>query len=197
MPFLFRIFLLFCSREFIAFYGELRRQGRVNPDVQAIYMANFARWMGLYIFVVGLFYYNAWQFYLAPENSWVRGGGLFVLVFFFGLFLWPRIKALEKTAFAYSDGALVEGRLFDKDTYRKRRVLKYAYKVDGKIYQLQRAGQSLLDFISKKQGEETTVIYAQSAPNVAVIFDPDLFTKRCLDWDKALPKARPVESVSA
>ncbi|MEH6631609.1 MAG: hypothetical protein V7776_12310 [Halopseudomonas aestusnigri] len=187
MSFLFRFFLLFCSREFITFYGELRRQDRVNSDVLAIYMANFARWMGLYLFVVGVFYYNAWQFYLAPENPWVRGGGLFVLVFFFGLFLWPRIKALEKTAFAYSDGALAEGRVFDKDSYRKTRILKYAYKVDGKVFTFQRAGQSLLDFIRRKQGEEATVIYAQSAPNVAVIFDPDLFAKRCLDRDKALP----------
>ena len=188
MSFLFRFFLLFCSREFIAFYGDLRRKGRVNADVQALYMANFARWMGLYLFVVGVFYFNAYQFYLEPENPWVRIGGLFVLVFFFGLFLWPRIKALEKTAFAYSDGALVEGRLFDKENYRKIRVLKYAYKVDGKIYKLQRAGQSFLDFINTKQGESVTVIYAQSAPDVAVIFDQDLFAKRCLDRDKTLPE---------
>ncbi len=168
----------------------------MNPDVMAIYATSFARWMGLYLFVVGVFYYNAWQFYLAPENPWVRGGGLFVLVFFFGLFLWPRIKALEKTAFAYSDGALVEGRLFDRDSYRKLRVLKYAYKVDGKIYKLKRAGQSLLDFIGTKQGDGATVIYARSAPEVAVIFDPELFDQRCLDRERGLPEHRPVESVS-
>ncbi|WP_020591480.1 hypothetical protein [Kiloniella laminariae] len=188
MHFLFKIFLLFCSRDFIRFYVEKDHQGLIDPEVRSNYLFQFLVWVILLLIPIVVMNYLFWDRYQATGQMELRiwAGGIFVIGLLF--YIRPKIRKLETTAFAYSDGLLAPAVLIEKSVYEGKVSQRYEYEVMGQKYQIVFSYLALFSNQYRDMKDSLTVIYAQSAPEFANLYQSTLFRRRCLIQDKVAPE---------
>ncbi|MFD2205826.1 hypothetical protein [Kiloniella antarctica] len=188
MYILFRFFLLFCSKDFIHFYLDLRKKGVVNPQVLSSAAFYAFLYMGIFFAACFFLYYRMMESHL--QYDWTfRGWLIFVCLIIFGFcFVW--IKSLEEALYAYSDGIVVVGRLISKKWSKKGFSLKYQFDADGEQLFLTKDRQSYFKAKKVSVGHELPIIYAKSSPRHAKFYNPDNFSKYCLDTTKEPPKIK-------
>ncbi|WP_020591476.1 hypothetical protein [Kiloniella laminariae] len=196
MSFLFKFFLLFCSRDFRRFYAEKQQQGLIDPEVRARYVFQFLGWFLLFfvpvlivatIFFREFFWNNemtsndirnsVWMLCVAPIVS------LFLVV--------PKIRLLERRAFAYSDGKLVEAKLIQEGSDKIKPTDLYTFTAAGKKQIASHLYNRFFTGRDRKVGDIDCFIYAQSAPRFACLYEPEKFKNRCLIKDALMPEQTP------
>ncbi|MCZ4279758.1 hypothetical protein O4H49_03140 [Kiloniella laminariae] len=188
MSFVFRFFLLFCSRNFRDFYIENERQGLIDSRARLNYFLLFFFWfcvVALALLTAVLFVKRAWELYTTPflldELTEV-----FALLLIAGtLYSHGRrkIRQLEKSAFIYSAGAVAVSVLVDKVSHKGGKDNhSYRYEVEGKPYWLE------CDYAGERNiGDKAPVIFVQNLPKTVCLYDPSAFRRNCLIRDKPEP----------
>ncbi|MCZ4279759.1 hypothetical protein O4H49_03145 [Kiloniella laminariae] len=192
MQVLFRVFLLFCSRDFIRFYAEKQRQGMIDPEVARGYFFRFLGWLMLYLLPVICIIYAYWQPYMKVRTltfDLIFGG---FLLGWYLLFAILRKRQLERMVFAYSDAHLIEARLFRQFISRLLfRTDHYEYTVAGKILKASHRYHLIFARRERQIGDVDPFVYAQSAPGFAYLYEPKKFKSRCLIKDQLAPGKAP------
>ncbi|WP_020591482.1 hypothetical protein [Kiloniella laminariae] len=199
MSVFFRIFLLFCSKDFREFYAENQRRGLIDPEVRNSIATRVLRWLLLALFPPA---FAAWLFWLnyadmsreIPDFSPLSPVVVCLLIAGFTLILARRkIRLQVILAFVYSDGVLVDAQLIEYEhnnssgSYRFQYSYIYEYRMAGEWFRKKITFRKLSSPRDEKVGDFVPFICAESCPRVAYYYDMDEFSGNCLIRDREMP----------
>ncbi|WP_020591479.1 hypothetical protein [Kiloniella laminariae] len=188
MHFLFKIFLLFCSRELRSLYAEKQRQGLIDARARLNYFLQFFFWLillGLALYLAVIFFEMIWG--LSLSHIWIDELMTLAALLLSSVTFYStgrsKIRQLEKNAFIYSAGAVAVAVLVDKVSRSGGKYEhSYRYEVEGKPYWLE------CDYEGEQEiGDKDLVIYVRNLPKIACLYNPAAFRRDCLIRDKPEP----------
>ncbi|MFD2205824.1 hypothetical protein [Kiloniella antarctica] len=189
MKILFNLVLLFCSKDFILFYRDIKGRGVLNEAALLAYFVMFFFKAVFWIVLFCLFILNFWK----PESSVLMLNALFLGSFLLTLLIIfviirSQVRDIEVLARAYSDGDVAAGIITEKSFWKGKHTYNFKYTVKGRNYQFEKK-LGLLGGVDSlgDVGDTFPLIYAQSDPNIVELYHKVNFSKRCLVKDKLPP----------
>ncbi|WP_020591481.1 DUF3592 domain-containing protein [Kiloniella laminariae] len=196
MPFLFKIFLLFCSRDFRDFYAENQRRGLIDPEVRRRVAFLFLFWLLVVLLPLSILSSAVWNdpLPLAETIRSMETGNILLGVLVIGglvFYCTGKIREIGRKAFAYSAGQLVEARLMSISSnnlgQRRSYTHHYRYKIKGFEYRKSFPYKEDTVPAHKNPGDSEWLIYTPAAPEEACVYEVKDLADFCLIRDREMP----------